>query len=635
MATSTTTNPVLMESLESPSGPVLHRDKRRRLGSPVWSGSDDSQRTDDDDYGDDDDDAAARNTTTMTTTAAPVAAVAAKEKELTYEEIIVCLNKLHDAMGTPPPPEDECHKEVFKECCERLNNAFGEMEDDLSKEDLSKGDITEDEKIYNAKQKDPIIELCKGEQGGGGVNQMGGAFHIPGRIFSIRRPSIRKFLMILLCCLKNVAETCKFAADIVKLILAILTIGATIGVSSFILYYLAAAIQALGCAGWSAISGATADLCSCAVGATAAGVIAGPSAAQFGMIVLGTTAAVGGVVASNRDRFQRIRELVRAGARGRREAADAAGRRREAAAAEQINSLLNQGPYSVLFNEDGLLRTYGKRVLDYLCDETFRENVNAYLQTGVPSDLALLIHEISIIMSLAEGTTRPGGLIGTGPGSSTADLETLNILIQEAAGGGQATIAQQMNQLSADIGTALDAFSSRNFSAETWTTAVSPMTKFVMNLVNNIRRAPDAGANYFGQVREFLGPTLARLRPRRARAGPNEAAARAEVDSIRDEEMIALLLGLASSLPPESVPAMGLSPVDDPADSDGGGYPTRRRRRTKRRSKSKRRTKSRRRRTLRKTSKRTRKTNVRRKFTRKSTKKLSRRRSRKLSRKSK
>jgi len=570
---------------------------------------------------------------------------AAMEYQRQKEQVQKCLNELHNAISRPTIPADiafepftprerepYCNLVEFQKCCKDngIWKAFGEMEEALEKDSDITEQIAEEEKMYSEEQTDPLP--CKKGGGGGGVNQMGGAIH--GRIFSIRRPSIRKFLMILLCCLKNVAATCKFAADIAKLILAILTIGATIGVSSFILYYLAAAIQALGCAGWSAIAGTTADLCSCAVGTMAAGTILGPSAAQLGMISLGTTVVAGSVVAYNRNRVQRILQLVQAGAAAREARGQARNREQEEAVAAQINSLLNQGS-GVLFGQDGYLSRYGKQVLEYLCDETFRENVNAYLQTGVPSDLALLIHELSIIMFLEDGR-RPDGLIGQRAGDSTADLNTLNELIRRAATmSGGATIAAQMAATGADMRSALDAFGERYSDIGTWRGAISPMTNFVMFLVNNIRSAGEAGVRFFRQVRElFVARILARLRADGGGVEPDRAAVSREVSRLRDEEVTALLLGLASSLP-QSRSAMGLSPDLSPAGtgSAGGGYPTRRRRRTKRRSKSKRRTKSRRRRTLRKTSKRTRKTNVRRKFTRKSTKKLSRRRSRKLSRK--
>ena len=547
-----------------------------------------------------------------------------KEAVTAYQErteAFECLTELHVRIRVEPPtpPTPGCLME-FKNCCERLKEAWIEMESNLDNgEELGVfGEFKDD----ICQMKADVEEKYRGK--GGGVNQIGGA--IRARIFSIRRPSIRRFLTILLCCLRSVARTCKFAADIVKLILAILTIGATVGVSSFTLLYLAKAVQALGCAGWSAISGATADFCSCALGATAAGVIAGPTVGQVAGVGAGMTAAAGLIFYLNFGRVRRImgqvRQLREAGEPDR--ARDQAQIDREIAG--RINGMWSQ-TWGEWFDAAGLLSEYGQRILDYLCNPTFRGNVDEYFQSGVPSDLRLLIYEISIMMALND--PRVGGLIGTRVGDSTGDPGTLNTLIEEAAAGsGQATIAEWIRVRRDEMRTALYAFNNRNFSVETWTTAVRNTTTPVINMLIHIRSlGAEAARRFFTEARELL-----------RRLWPESNA-----DTLSDEAVMAILLDLAASSQTseqddEEMGGQAPTPPSGSGDDlmagtnpDGGGYP--RRRRTKRRSKSKRRTKSRRRRTLRKTSKRTRKTNVRRKFTRKSTKKLSRRRSRKLSRK--
>jgi len=271
---------------------------------------------------------------------------------------------------------------------------------------------------------DPTLD-CGGFKGGG---QRGGwTSPLRPRIFSIRRPSIRRFLIALLCCLKNVAVTCKFAADIVKIILAIITMGTTIGVSSVILYYLAKAVQALGCYGFRGVAGGTADLCSCTLGAVAAGAITGPSVQQIGMITAAVVAVGGVAAAANMSRMQRITEKVRVARANRLPAREAAAEHSDETTAAAINATLEQSWKEWFEGGRGTLNTYGKRILDFLCAEPFRDNVDAWLQQGIYPDIRLILHEIEMLLFIKDARGSRG-LIN----DADADMESLSKAIRDA-----------------------------------------------------------------------------------------------------------------------------------------------------------------------------------------------------------
>ena len=272
---------------------------------------------------------------------------------------------------------------------------------------------------------DPVLDArCAAGLGGGGTHQMGGQGPIRARIFSIRRPSIRKFLIAIMCCLKSLAATCKFAADIMKIILGILTMGATIGVSSFILYYLSKAVEALSCAGYAGVSGAAADRCSCTLGAMAAGAMKGPSSAQFGMIAVGLFGIAAGVGYFKRARLLNIKEHITAS----RAAGAPLRKQQEETEDKEIAEWIAGGGegWRGWFSPEGTLRAHGRSLINFLCSDVFRTNADHWLKRGIYSDIRLIIHELSMLFIIPE--VRDGGLIS----DSTADIDSLNQIIQNS-----------------------------------------------------------------------------------------------------------------------------------------------------------------------------------------------------------
>lgn len=515
----------------------------------------------------------------------------------------------------------------FRGCCKQLiilwNKIPGDEEWNDEDEDVPEADreaakevVIEEEKNLNSGfDSTPGIQGCR-EEGGdffGRGGMVGGTPPIRPRIFSIRRPSVRRFLIALLCCLRNLARTCKFAADIMKIILAILTMGATLGVSSFILYLVAQLVQKLGCAGWTNVAGSTADFCSCTLGMAAAGAIGGVSLGQAAIIIAGL--GLGGLVAwraaNGQGRVNRILHLIRGHRRGRAAEIAELTEEQNREIATFINTRLDQS-WSDWFNTaNGLLSDTGNRFFNYLCPQDFRANADAWLINGIPADWSLIMHEISILMRNDLGP-RPGGLIGNRSEDSGMDLTSLNNMLRAMAnsGGPYPTVRGLLSR------TRRDFFEAGRLQGTRWWLIMGEVTHWIQTRPVETRDQLRQMWNAASRV----AAAIPLLIPSRPPPPPSEVQQEPEAAEPAAEEpqslaIAALLVELAAAQP-----AAG-----------GGGYP--RRRRTKRRSKSKRRTKSRRRRTLRKTSKRTRKTNVRRKFTRKSTKKLSRRRSRKLSRK--
>lgn len=467
---------------------------------------------------------------------------------------------------------------------------------------------------------DPLVEEEGGGGGGGGSELSGGAppaincnanYRVTG--------SLKKFLIAFLCCLRGIADTSYMAFKCSRIILSILMAGTAVTVSGAIIYLLVWFVKYLGCNiafHVTNVTGTTAAICACSLAqgfAFKLGILTTPIMGMAGI----TAAVVAGVAYWNRDNLRRRFATVFNTVRQRRADRLAAGEAEVVAGDIETGAIIDTKLHDFFNDPAGQLTPLGKRLLNLLCDQQFRNYLSMYFDQGVPAAADRRTAHLFLILSI-EYKFINIPLVNI----HDADVETLEAQIAGASRAAKrTTILQKFRTLMVDTG--------RDF--------IKALYIFTM-------RYYDIIVSTFNSIREFLIYIGGLRTPPEdlpeARAAQqllqlvDAAAAEGEVSLEEYEELRVEANGLTNeyaqqAAPPGPMPAA--API--PGGADGGGRPTRRRRRTKRRSKSKRRTKSRRRRTLRKTSKRTRKTNVRRKFTRKSTKKLSRRRSRKLSRK--
>ncbi len=472
---------------------------------------------------------------------------------------------------------------------------------------------------------DPLVEEEGGGGGGGGSELSGGAAGTINCNANYRvSGSLKKFLIAFLCCLRGIADTSYMAFKCSRIILSILMAGTAVTVSGAIIYLLVWFVKYLGCNiafHVTNVTGNTAAICACSLAqgfAFKLGILTTPIMGMAGI----TAAVVAGVAYWNRDNLRRRFATVFNTVRRRRAERLTAGAPAVVAGdietGEIIDTKLNE-----FFNDPTKKLTFlGRRLLKLLCDTQFREYLSKYFDQGVPAGIDRRTAHLFLILSM-EYKFFNIPLVNI----HDADVETLEAQIAHDRRRAKTTILQKLKKLMDNTGRdlikALYIFTMRYYDIiVTQFNSIREFLRYVGGLPGTIQSEDQSEIEAAQQLLQLVDAgAMNEFNDDLLQANDLNAAYTQQAEAEAEAEA-------AEAAAEAEAEAQGMGPP-----RAGGGYPTRRRRRTKRRSKSKRRTKSRRRRTLRKTSKRTRKTNVRRKFTRKSTKKLSRRRSRKLSRK--
>jgi len=242
-------------------------------------------------------------------------------------------------------------------------------------------------------------ELTDGNASGGGSELIGGANGIDCNANYKLTPSLKKFLIGFLCCLRYISDTTGFAIRCMKIILSILMFGTAFTISGAIIYLLVWAVKYFGCNiafMVTNITGYTAAICSCSLAtgfALSSGSITVPMA---GLLSLGTIA----YVYVNRERFRNrtdnVWRAIRERAARRQELMQAQEDVKDIETGEKIDKFIEK-----LFNSPlTQLTETGRQFINLLCNEKFRKYLDKYLEEGVPVSTDRLYVHLSLILSM-------------------------------------------------------------------------------------------------------------------------------------------------------------------------------------------------------------------------------------------